>query len=1168
MRARVLGRAVVAAAVAWLIVADPAASEPVDVRAGLHEAYGRIVFNWGAPVFHQAGVSGNTVVVRFGRPIEADYRAALRTLGKYLSGAQPGDDGQSVTFALRSKVDLRSFSMGRAVVVDFLDAASATAAASPEAPPAPSPAPAVRSVAPPSGGAAPPSGGPVVPVRAGEHEGYSRIVFDWPRRVGYKVEQAGTAATVTFDRPARIGLGALRGRPAKFIGDVKARASDGGVAVTLSISETSRLRDFRSGQKVVVDVLAPGPAAAPPPTPKTTAQPPAAKTTAQPPAAKPQTPVASAPAASRPAPAPAPRSPTPTAATPSPAPAVTKSSPAPAVTKPPPAPAVTKPPPKTSEVAAAPPTPLVPGKPRPLTPPAAGEGTGAPAAPPPTTAAPIDAVTLRFDWQEPVAAAVFRRAGSLWVIFDQEAPVDVAALKTASGNVVRSIESVPTERATVLRFDTVAGVNPGLRRDGLAWMLDFRRQPLNPPTPIEAEAQPNTPAGARIFLPVPEPGRAVVVRDTGVGDNLVVVPIIPLGHGIERRREYPELQILPSAQGVVVRPRIDDLRVRPLRQGIELTSGGGLQISSVTPQAEAAASLGVMRPLTRVLDLEEWRDGKLSEFVPNKQQLQLAVATAKEADREAKRLDLARYYFSLGLAAETNAVLRVAGEGRPDIEGEPEFRAMRGASNYLMGRFGEAATDLSHESLNGNDEADFWRAALKASAGNLVGAARDLKRTGSVIRPYPKALKMPLGLLVAKAAIATGDIKQAAHQLEVLSIEESTPSQASQLVYVEGRLAELSGNFDEAVAKWEEVEDGPHRPSRAQAAVARSELLLKLRKISRAEAIEELEQLRFAWRGDDFEFRLLRRLGDLYLAEGDYRSGLRTLRQAATYFRKHKEAPQVTQQMANAFSKLYLEGASNDIPPVAAIALYDEFKVLTPSGEKGDEMIRKLADRLVSVDLLDRGAELLEAQVEFRLKGVEKARVGAQLALIHILDQKPQKAEEVLNATQGSGLPDALAAQRRHLMARTLSEMGREPEALVLLEGDESREADLLRVEFNWEKQDWSGAAQALRRIVRSVMEETDEPLDDDKARYVLNLAIALTLSGNERAVDRLRRDYAEAMSGTSFQDAFLLIASPGAQGLADYRTIANKVGVAEKFQGFMAAYRERLRAENLSKLN
>ena len=1109
MRALATGRAILAAAVAWLVVAGPAASEPVDVRAGLHDAYGRIVFNWQTPVFHQSGVSGEAAVIRFGRPIEANYLAALRTLSKYLSGAEPGEDGRSVTFSLRDGTAMHSFSMGRAVVADFLETSPATAADRSETSPASSPIPVSRSPA-------APSRAPVVPVRAGEHDGYSRIVFDWPRRVGYKVEQAGAAATILFDRPGQIGLETLRSRPAKFIGDAKARASGDGVTVTLSIAEASRLRDFRSGPKVVVDVLAPR---------ARKAAAPVAKTAARPLAAKPQPPASSAPVQPRPSEQAAPKESA-----------------------------------KSVGVAASPPTSLAPGKPLSLTP--------AAASPSPSAAAPRDAVTLRFDWQEPVAAAVFRRAGSLWVIFDQDSPVDLASLKAAGANVIRSIERAPTDQATVLRIETVAGVNPGLRRDGLAWMLDFGKQTLAPPTPIQVEGQPNSPAGARIFMPVPEPGRAIAIRDASVGDNLVVVPIIPFGHGIERRREYPELEILPSAQGVVVRPRVDDLRVRPLRQGIELTSGGGLQISSVTPQALANASLGAMRPLTRVFDLEEWREEEMSDYVRNKQELQLNIATAKEADREAMRLNLVRFYFSIGFAAETKAVLRLVAEDRPEIESEPEFRAMRGASNFLMGRYGDAATDLGDASLDGNDEADFWRAALSAETGNLAGSAGTLKRTGGIIRSYPKALKMPLGLLVANAAIATGDIKQAAHHLEVLGIEKPTPSQASQLAYAQGRLAELSGEFDEAVAKWEEVEAGSRRPSRAEAAVARTELLLKLHRMSPAEAIEELEKLHFAWRGGDFEFRLLRRLGDLYLAEGDYRNGLRTLRQAATYFRSHEQAAQVTQQMTDAFSKLFMEGVNGDLSPVAAIALYDEFKVLTPSGEKGDQMIRKLADRLVSVDLLDRGAELLEAQVKFRLKGVDKARVGARLALIHLMNKKPKKAEDVLNETQGSNLPDELTTRRRHLMARALSDMGREPEAEVLLEGDESRDADILRVDFNWEKHDWGAAAKALRRIVRGIMAESDEPLDDDKARYVLNLAIALTLSGNERAVDRLRLDYTEAMSNTSFQDAFLLIASPGTQGLADYRTIANKVGAAEKFQGFMAAYREKLKAENTSKMN
>ena len=53
----------------------------------------------------------------------------------------------------------------------------------------------------------------------------------------------------------------------------------------------------------------------------------------------------------------------------------------------------------------------------------------------------------------------------------------------------------------------------------------------------------------------------------------------------------------------------------------------------------------------------------------------------------------------------------------------------------------------------------------------------------------------------------------------------------------------MTGDFDGAVGKWEEVQEGPHRPSRAKAAVARTELLLKLQQIDDFEAIIELEKL-------------------------------------------------------------------------------------------------------------------------------------------------------------------------------------------------------------------------------------------------------------------------------------------------------------------------------------
>ena len=746
--------------------------------------------------------------------------------------------------------------------------------------------------------------------------------------------------------------------------------------------------------------------------------------------------------------------------------------------------------------------------------------------------------------------------------------MDLEALASSGGNLISAVERIPAEQALALRFETAGGVNPGLRRDGLAWILEFRQQAFQVSTPIEIKPEASSPSGARVFLPVTQPGRAVLLTDPRVGDNLVAIPVIPLGHGIARARTFPEFDLLATIQGVVVRTHIDDLRVRSLRQGIELTSAGGLHISSVTSKVQADLKLGSMRPLTRVFDLEPWRSTKLATANETRQGLQRAVTGARGMQREEARMNLARFFFSIGLWAESKSVLRLVREDRPEAENEPEFRVLRGADNMFMGRLEESQADLGHDSLSNNDEGEFWRATLAAVGGDAAGAAKILKRTAGIIRPYPKALKIRLGMVLADVAVTMGDIREAKKRLELLAAEEPAPHQQAQVDFIVGRLLEISGNFDNAILKWEDVEAGPHRPSRAAAAVARTELQLKLNHISPAEAAQEMEKLRFAWRGDAFEFRLLRRLGELYLADGDYRNGLRTLRQAVTHFRTHEERPQINKLMAETFLDLYLGEKADTLAPVTAIALYQEFKELVPAGDKNDQMVRKLADRLIAVDLLDDGARLLEDQVKFRLKGVEKARVGTRLGLVYLMSREPEKALAALEASSAPDLPEDLVNQRRYVTARAFQTLGRRNEAVALLKEDKSLDADMLRLENFWEEQDWPNAASILGRVLEASGVEKGKALDETQGRYVLNMAVALTLSGNQRAINRLRRDHGEAMDASVYKDAFRLIAGDQTQGLTDYRTIAGKVAVAESFQGFMAAYKKRLKAQNLSDIN
>ncbi len=1096
----------------WVSNGGSTFADQVFIESASRPGYGRLVFNWPTPVSFKAKISGNRLVVEFGRPIVANYGSAIDPISKYIGGAQASLDGRSVSFSLKKTFGLRSFDSGAAIVVDLLDDASRTTKTS-QANPRAGKLAVVRTPL--------KSSRPAVKVRRGQHANYSRIVFDWPTKVKYKFLKSGEIATISFLSPAKINLASVGQPPLKFIKGINARSGDNGPIVTLKVPETSQVKHFLVGPKVVVDIFAPGTKKGPSKLAKKDIK--GVKKKSK----KPAQLVRSSAAVRTPV-------------------------------------SIVK---KVGTEVAGKPLSLVPGK---SVPPIKGGNLKNidPSATQLKGAA--GEITLKFNWQESVAAAVFPRAGALWIIFDRKLEsLNIEELRAAGGNAIRSIDLIPSENGTVLRLVTISGINPTLKRDGFAWIFDFKKQNLQLNRAIGVKAQPNSPIGARIFMPVQNPGNPVIVTDPEVGDKIVVVPVAALGNGVVKRYIYPQLQILPSSQGVVIRPWVDNIRVRSLSQGVEISSLGQLVISSNFKAPSARKQSSKLRALTRLLDFKRWRNVTPKAFTQDRRKLQFDITGKKGLKREDARLELAKFYMANGFGAEIMGLMRIIEKDRPAAKDDPEFRLIRGIGSYMLGRFSDSKTDIYHKSIGKYDEGVFWQAVVDGTIGDRAQASFNLRRLGLITRTYPDALKYPLSLLITEAAIDVGDVRIAKRFLGAIEAEEKlSPSLKGQLSFTKGRFLELSGDFENAVVQWEKAVESKHRPSSSRATVARAELLLKLKKFSRGEAIDELETLRFAWRGDEFEFNLLRRLGRLYVEDGNFRNGLLTLKQAATHFRAVEKAKEVTQAMSDAFKELYLNSAADSLPPVTAIALYYEFKELTPVGVKGDEMIRKLADRLVGIDLLDDGARLLEEQVNLRLKGEERARVAARLAVVHIMNNNFVKARNVLHSTNEANLPPLLVEERRHLLARALMGLKLDDAAVELLNADKSINANLLRIEIFWNSKDWANASRSLRSSLRQMNAKPDKPLTDEQGRYVLNLAISMTLSGNERATSRIRQDFGSAMNETSYGDAFRLIAGSQTGAGVDYRAISRKVKDAELFTTFMAAYKERLKSKSISEIN
>jgi hypothetical protein len=1094
-----------------IMSANDALGDKVTVRGSERDGIARIAFTWPTPVPFLAKIQNREIVIQFSRPAEGNFNVLAKTLSKFIGRPRVQNGGTVLIFPLAGNFDLNYFSRGSTVFVEVID-----------------PNPVKRNVETKNQSSGVVKGQRAlerVAVRVGSHSSYSRIVFDWKKRVAYKVAKQGNLVTVTFSKPANIIVSALNKSGLVNVRGAKAQVVKNTTIVGLSVTSTSKLKHFRNGPKVILDVLkSAGPNDAPPIStllPKIIAKQGASGQVKQRLALK----------------------------------LDGKSK------------LGVKKPLKSKKVS---------GKGTKTV--MRGDQQSIEVACPKlkltnnnSNSKKIKPATLQLDWPAPVAAAVFRRAGSLWMVFNKPSKVDVCKLRERGGLIFKSIVQETSEQATILRLVTATGFNPNIRRNGFSWIFDFKKQALKPQTAINIKARMSSPRGSLLTAAIRDVGDAIPFKDTKVYDNLFVLPVIPLGHGINQKFSYSQLSILPSAQGIVIQPNIDDLRVRSTKLGVEISAESNLALSTMRNKKGGSKSFGKRDALSRIIETKVWRKmrrQKPSEFYKIRRE-KLVRITKKKGDEKTKaRLDMLLFLLGNGYGYEAKGVLSLIRPKTSDVAAGRQFRFLQGATDFMMGRYKDSLKALMHPSMFGNDEGEYWRAAAKIAAGeDVVNAAKTMNAKGAVFRAYPRELKMRLGIRTTKAAIIAGDIKSGIKYLSMLAKEEPRPKEIDQLAFMEGTIKQMQGNFPGAIKAWQEVEKGEHRPSVAKSVLLRTELLLTTKKIKKKEVIKELENLRFAWRGGEFEFSLLHKLGNLYLDVGEYRRGLRTLRTAVSNFRGHPKGGEITQRMEAAFIDLYLNDAADKIPPVRALALFDEFKELTPTGKKGDELIQKLADRLAAVDLLEKAAKLLEQQIEFRLTGADKVRVGAQLATLYILDKKPGKALETLNKTKLAGQSGSTSRERRLLNSRSLIDLKRNVDALVPLEDDESREADLLRSEIYWGK-NWPKAAKALQRLMVSTGAAPGRKLNEKQAQFVLNLGVALAYSGNNRGITRLSRDYLKEMDATSFKDAFRLIASPDNMGLIDYRTVARRVKMVSNFKNFMSSYRKRLKNGKLSQVN
>src|SRR5437762_11280221 len=220
-------------------------------------------------------------------------------------------------------------------------------------------------------------------------------------------------------------------------------------------------------------------------------------------------------------------------------------------------------------------------------------------------------------------------------------------------------------------------------------------------------------------------------------------------------------------------------------------------------------------------------------------------------------------------------------------------------------------------------------------------------------------------------------------------------------------------------------------------------------------------------------------------------------------------------------------------------------------------MIRRLADRLVAVDLLDQASELLQYQVDKRLEGAARAQVAARLAMVYLTSRKPDRAISALRTTRIADLSGELRQQRLLLEARAQSDVGRHDLALDIISNFSGREAIRLRSDIHWAARRWRESAEQIELYYADRWRDF-KPLNPVEKGDVIRAVIGYALADDAIGLARFREKYAPLMCGEADRFAFETASKPGAVSSAEFAQIAKMAASVDTLEGFLREMKTR----------
>lgn len=1102
-------------AAAAFLSAPAFADRPVQFAFKEAPGYARITAKWGdgdetAPKI-AAKVANQVLILTFSEKVTVNLDKLKEALPNWAAVTFMDPDGMTARIGLKQAPRLAVSTSVDLTAIDLIPE-SVTAAppklVSPLAAKRAAEAEAKRVAAIP----APPSIEPLE-VR-GSHSGdSSRVAFYWPSKVGYKVVSQGEGVLkLQFGKRAKPDLAYLRITPPPNLADFQGENTDKGYVATITSKDKLPLKHFLEGDVLVVDITKP---------------------------ALPQTAEAAKPP-------------------PKPAPAADKSG---AILLAPPKQVV-----ETEETEEA----------------AARAAANAQALADATLGGPERVTDMSSKWHDPAPrnglinvkatplanglelqvpfaapapAAVFARGSAIWAVFAANADLKVDPTQLPAGYRVRAMRA---KDATLMRIETPKGLIVSADMDESVWTLRFAPTGAKPQRFLASTRRAGEGGRTRIETMLIGATGLIWFEDPVIGDQIAVAVSYGPSSASPTPRDFVEASLPATAHGLAIAPKSDDVVVTIEGERVVVSMASSAQS---TPEVVADSGLAKVAANPAYIDFAGWGAARGPAYFEQLSGLESAAASLDPSTPPgaSAALDLVRFHLGHDQAHEALGVLKVALGDRPELEQDSTFVGLRGVANYMAGRLKPADDDLARGILRGDQSAALWRAMIATQRGEWERALEFFRASDKQIYLYPSARAAQFAAAWAEAALRTNDYDTARRQANTgVANGDRETRERGQLI-----LATLRSVIEGPAAAYDDfvaLSKTASEPVAVRAELKRLELGVVAGKMNANEAATELESLRYRWRGDEVEMSTVGILADQYMRVGRFRDALLLAQSTSLRDATAPGARELRIKLSDYFRRLFLNGEADRLDPIQAVALFYEFDDnLMPIGPDGDQMVRKLAQRLVAFDLLEPASVLLQYQVDNRIRGIGKAAVAVDLATIYMWDKRPDKALAAINTTRQPQLPKELALERRLLEAAAYRDMAQFDHVIELVEPLDGVEAKSLLADAYWRDRKWPEASKAMMSMLPPAGQAQKKDGDT-----VFKTAIAARMAKDAGMLAQLRA-YGGAMEGNANKASFDLITSQTDVSGAALSEAVRRLADAPKVDAFAAAMKQRFEAPKVA---